>query len=229
MNTQDIAAIAFSATRVALQKTDRKTARASATAVAYGGRTASAFADAADFRDTLRTAPLIDGMETSALSNGAADPVNRFVQLVKDRENEKKISFGQALREVSRENPVAAAAYMKAMTDKKPVLPLENHPFVAQARSIARAKGVSESQAQAHLARVNYPLYQQYLASLGHAAKQSTAAAAGTGRAEFLKLVRTAQARGVSLDEAVNFVSSSRPDLAAAYRQSFRRNTATAR
>lgn len=102
------------------------------------------------------------------------------------------------------------------------MLPLENHPFIAQARAMSAATGVTEPEAQVLLARANFPLYQQYFASLKQASrKHATAQASESGQSGFLREINTAMARGLSFDAAVNAVAVSRPDLAESYRRSF--------
>ena len=175
----------------------------------------------------------------------ATEQPGSFFNLVMNRAAQKKIPAERAVQEISREHPILAQQYAFIMrgvtpgsTPFKPsvemakayamrgstsVLGLENHPFLTQARAIATAKGFSEQEAQIILAGKNYPLYQQYCASLHQAEKRRlTAAAADSGQKDFLQEVQTAQASGKSFDEAVNFVASSRPYLVDEYRRSFR-------
>ena len=175
----------------------------------------------------------------------ATEPPGSFFNLVMNRAAQKKIPVERAVQEISRERPTLAQQYAfimrgvipgstpfkpsvemakaYAMRGSTPALALENHPFLAQARALATAKGFSEQEAQIILAGKNYPLYQQYCASLHQAEKRRlTAAAADSGQMDFLQEVQTAQANGKSFDEAVNFVASSRPYLVDEYRRSFR-------
>ena len=175
----------------------------------------------------------------------ATEPPGSFFNLVMTRAAQKKIPVERAVQEISREHPTLAEQYAFMMrgvtsgsTPFKPsvemakayamrgsttVLALKNHPFLVQARALATAKGFSEQEAQIILAGKNYPLYQQFCASLHQAEKRRlTAAAADSGQMDFVKEVQTAQANGTSFDEAVNFVASSRPHLLDEYRRSFR-------
>lgn len=156
-------------------------------------------------------------------ANSTDSQPNEFLALVTARQADKKISFERALTEIQCENPGATAAYAKAMRNPAPALSVENHPFLVEAKVIAAAKGISETDAQVHLARANFPLYQQYCASLHQSGQKGiTVKAADSGQQDFLCEVRAKQSGGMSFDEAVNAVALSRPDLSEGYRRSFR-------
>jgi hypothetical protein len=216
MNTKTIEDLAFhaaAATISATRRTAQATAGSTSRATARGG-----------FKGLGNTLPLPAGEndDLKIAANEDGGPVTSFCSLVKSRENQKGISFTQALDEISRENPRAAAAYHNALLNPITALPLENHPFTKQAKSIAEARGVSEHDATIQLARENSPLYKQYCASLSQDGRQRGTAQAGAGcQTKFLLEVQTAQAGGMSFDEAVTAVASSRPDLAVEYRRSF--------
>jgi hypothetical protein len=147
---------------------------------------------------------------------------NEFLALVTARRADKNISFERALTEIQCENPGATAAYAKAMRRPAPALPVENHPFLVESKAIAAAKGISETEAQVHLARANFPLYQQYCASLHQSGQKGiTVKAADSGQQDFLREVQAKQSGGMSFDNAVNAVALSRPDLIEGYRRSF--------
>ena len=169
----------------------------------------------------------------SALSGAAAavsvtaKPVgsqpNVFFKLVTARQEDKRISFDQALAEIQRENPGAAEAYAKAFRGSSIALPIENHPLIVEADAIAKAKGINAGDAQVQLARANFPLYQKYLASLQQNGQKIVIAKAGnSGQQRFLREVQAKQSGGMSFDAAVNAVCFSRPDLLEEYRGSFR-------
>jgi hypothetical protein len=101
-------------------------------------------------------------------------------------------------------------------------LPLANHPFLEQARALAASQGISEANAQVAIARANYPLYNQYLASLHQTTlTKASGKPANNGQEGFLTLVQAKQAGGMSFDAAVDFVVRTRPDLAESYRGSY--------
>jgi hypothetical protein len=101
-------------------------------------------------------------------------------------------------------------------------LPLEDHPFMEQAKALAASNEISEADAQVQIARANYPLYKQYCASLQQVTLTRAAGkVVHNGQEGLLTLVQAKQAAGMTFDDAVNFVSRTRPDLVEAYRGSF--------
>jgi hypothetical protein len=170
----------------------------------------------------------------------AAEPPGNWTDMVLNRARQKGISIAKAAIEIASEHPALAAQIAglthtegPANTPFAPHLALENHPFVAQAKAMSAARGITETEALVQLARANFPLYQLYCASFQQAAqKRATAQAvqAGeSGRSAFLREVQTAQALGLSFDAAVNAVASRRPDLAESYRRSFMPSVRSAR
>ena len=101
-------------------------------------------------------------------------------------------------------------------------LPLEGHPFLELAKALAARNGIGQGDAQVQIARANYPLYEQYCASLRQV---SLTRAAGkvvhNGQEGFLTQVQAKQAGGMTFDAAVDFISRTRPDLVEAYRGSY--------
>ena len=106
------------------------------------------------------------------------------------------------------------------------------HPFTVQAGEIARARGVSQADAEAELARANWPLYQDLLARIKPEAdlKRRTIRAAdfkrtdgeGTMKENFEDAVEELVAQGKSYVEAATAVAKRAPQLYERYVNSLR-------
>ena len=93
------------------------------------------------------------------------------------------------------------------------------HPFLVQARALAKQENISEESACIRMAGINYSLYREYMTAV-------QASASATRRIirvqkpgdQFISEVKALQAHGMAFDDACSTVSAKRPDLYQGYR-----------
>ncbi len=137
-----------------------------------------------------------------------------FYSAVEARHFQTGASFAEASIAVAKENPAAAAAFER---EKEA---LNNHSFVVEARAMAVQRGISVNDAQVCLARSNFPLYEQYLASQAKQTQKMVIARKGPdGRRRYLQAVQAKQAEGMKFEEAAQSVCCSHPELYEEYRR----------
>lgn len=122
-------------------------------------------------------------------------------------------AFKSALFKARQMNPAAAATYDAEKAT------LDRHPFMNRARALAAEHELDLQSAVAHLARTDFPLYQNYLAAHGKLATKVTISRGKAGQERFFKAVEFAKGKGMSHADALVHIAETRPDLYEEFRQ----------
>lgn len=173
-------------------------------------------------------APMAGNTFQDRLNRAVAKHLNPFVEKLNSMNADISAQLAPATTPAPTPMTTLARASQPRINPITAPLPLEGHPFLTQAKALAAEVGISETEARVRVARANWPLYQQFNASVQKAqadsAEKPKPASAVVNKLQegFLTQVQAKQAAGMTFDDAVSFVSRSRPDLAEQYRQSFR-------